>query len=384
MGYDEFNQARGPGNFGWPYFVADNKPYVDYDFATGISGVPFNPAAPVNNSPNNTGAQQLPPAKGAWIYYPYGPSTLFPELEVGPGGRTAMAGPVYHYNSATAAPNALPAYYDDTLFIYEWSRQWIKEVKIDQSGNVLKINPFLPNLTFKRPMDMKIGPDGVMYLLEWGTNFSSGSNTDSQLVRIDYLHATLAAATGLQATATSGRSVQLSWNDNSIAEAGYQIQRRRAGESFAQIGATGPNATAYRDDTASPGTTYEYQIRSFSGQNNSPFSNSVSVKTWITGDLNGDGSVSIADFIQLSSNFDKTGGWGEGDLNGDGLVSISDFIDLASNFGATSAPTPQAAAALPITAAKKSKPRRHHLRLTKPRQNKPGAQPPAARWWVRG
>src|SRR5438034_2468856 len=24
-GYDEWNQARGAGNFGWPYFVADNK-----------------------------------------------------------------------------------------------------------------------------------------------------------------------------------------------------------------------------------------------------------------------------------------------------------------------------------------------------------------------
>src|SRR5262245_28670691 len=53
-GHDEWNQARGPGNYGWPYFVGNNKPYIDYDFATGISGAPFNPAAPVNNSPNNT------------------------------------------------------------------------------------------------------------------------------------------------------------------------------------------------------------------------------------------------------------------------------------------------------------------------------------------
>ena len=33
-GYDEVNQARGAGNFGWPYFIADNKPYRDFDFAT--------------------------------------------------------------------------------------------------------------------------------------------------------------------------------------------------------------------------------------------------------------------------------------------------------------------------------------------------------------
>ena len=30
-------------------------PYVDYNFATGVSGAPFNCAAPVNDSPNNTG-----------------------------------------------------------------------------------------------------------------------------------------------------------------------------------------------------------------------------------------------------------------------------------------------------------------------------------------
>jgi cytochrome c len=26
QGYDEFNQAKKPGNYGWPYFVGDSKP----------------------------------------------------------------------------------------------------------------------------------------------------------------------------------------------------------------------------------------------------------------------------------------------------------------------------------------------------------------------
>ncbi|HEV8605217.1 MAG TPA: hypothetical protein VGQ99_07620 [Tepidisphaeraceae bacterium] len=52
------------------------------------------------------------------------------------------------------------------------------------------------------------------------------------------------------------------------------------------------------------------------------------------GDLNLDGQVTISDFIDLSSNFNRTGvTWQEGDLNFDGSVTISDFIDLASNFG---------------------------------------------------
>jgi cytochrome c len=183
-GYDEFNQARSAGNFGWPYFIADNKPYVDYNFATGASGAPFNPAAPVNNSPNNTGPQNLPPARGAWMWYPYGPSSTWPEL--GTGGRTAMAGPVYHFGRGAGSDRALPQYYDDTLFIYEWSRGWVKEVKLDAAGNVLKINPFAEGLTFKRPMDMKVGLDGRLYMIEWGTLFGGG-NADSQVIRVDYL-----------------------------------------------------------------------------------------------------------------------------------------------------------------------------------------------------
>jgi len=43
--------------------------------------------------------------------------------------------------------------------------------------------------------------------------------------------------------------------------------------------------------------------------------------------------VTISDFIDLASNFNKTNmTWQEGDLNYDGSVTISDFIDLASNF----------------------------------------------------
>ncbi len=186
-GYDEFNQARAAGNFGWPYFIANNLAYREYDFATGISGPAFNPAAPVNNSPNNTGGQNLPPARPAWIWYPYGASTAFPELGSRRGGRTAMGGPVYHHDrAAPASTRKLPEYFDDTLFIYEWSRNWIKEVKVDAAGNVLKINDFLPTFVFRRPMDMKIGPDGAMYVIEWGSSFGGG-NADSQLVRIDYL-----------------------------------------------------------------------------------------------------------------------------------------------------------------------------------------------------
>ena len=49
-GYDEFNQAKKAGNYGWPYFVGDSKPYHQYDFATKKVGDLFEPNTPINNS----------------------------------------------------------------------------------------------------------------------------------------------------------------------------------------------------------------------------------------------------------------------------------------------------------------------------------------------
>jgi glucose/arabinose dehydrogenase/type 1 glutamine amidotransferase len=210
-GYDEWNQARGPGNFGWPYFLGNNKPYIDYDFNTGLSGSAFNPAAPTNDSPNNTGPTSLPPAQPAWLWYPYDSSPEFPELD-GSGGRTAMGGPVYHYKTNVVNAKKLPAYYDNTLFIWEWSRNYIKEVKMDESGNVLKISPFLPSFAFKRPIDLKIGPDGCIYLIEWGTGYN-GSNPDARLVRIEYTggsHSPVAMAKGTPDSGLAPLTVQFS------------------------------------------------------------------------------------------------------------------------------------------------------------------------------
>jgi hypothetical protein len=54
----------------------------------------------------------------------------------------------------------------------------------------------------------------------------------------------------------------------------------------------------------------------------------------VAGDANLDGTVSIADFIDLAMNFNSTDAtWDRGDVNLDGSVTIADFIDLASNFG---------------------------------------------------
>jgi cytochrome c len=181
--FDEVNQARKAGNFGWPHFVGDNKAYHQRNFATGEAGPAFDPSKPLNNSPNNTGLIELPPAQKAFIWYPYDLSPEFPLL--GTGGRTAMAGQVYHTSEFKNAARAFPDYYDGKLFIYEWMRGWIMAVTMDEDGNYVSMERFMPSHKFSNPMDMEFANDGDLYMLEYGSGWFTG-NDDARLVRIEY------------------------------------------------------------------------------------------------------------------------------------------------------------------------------------------------------
>ncbi|QHT68292.1 carbohydrate-binding protein [Rhodocytophaga rosea] len=182
-GHDEFNQARKAGNFGWPHFIGDNKAYIDFDFATNTSKAPFDPAKPENNSPNNTGLTQLPPVQKAFIWYPYGASSEFPML--GSGGRSATGGPVFRKADFVGAKRPFPDYYEGKWFIVDFMRGWIMVVTMDEQGNYQSMERFMPNEKFSSAIDMKFGPDGDLYILEYGSAWFQG-NDNARIVRIDY------------------------------------------------------------------------------------------------------------------------------------------------------------------------------------------------------
>ena len=183
-GYDEFNQAKKAGNFGWPLFVGNSQPYGDLDFATNAVGPHFDPKAPVNNSPKNTGLKNLPPTNPAMIWYPYAASKEFPEL--GQGGRSAMAGQFYSYDKNSSSRNKFSEYYDGSLFIFDWMRNWVLAVKVDKDDNYLRTEPFMSaSGDFRRPIDLAFSKDGVMYMLEYGSVYGA-DNDDARLVKIEY------------------------------------------------------------------------------------------------------------------------------------------------------------------------------------------------------
>ena len=212
-GQVEYSVLRAPGNYGWPYCTGDNDAFNDFNFATGQSGALFNCAAPVNNSPNNTGRQNLPASVLPDIWYGNGGPW---EDEMQPGGsESPMGGPVYHYDAANPSETKFPAYYDDHWFPYEWGRDWIKETALDGTGGPLEVSAFLDDPAFKweNPMDMEFGPDGSLYVLDYGGGFFGG-DASSALYRVDYVQGGRRpiAVAGANQTSTSASTLTVQFS----------------------------------------------------------------------------------------------------------------------------------------------------------------------------
>jgi cytochrome c len=182
-GYDEVNQAKKAGFFGWPYFVGKNYAYARYFHATKKVGDRWDPNAPINESPNNTGKRELPAVSPPFIWYPYAKSDEFPMLK--DGSRNAMAGPIYYSEKYKGVDAVFPDYFDGKLLIYDWMRNWMFHVTMDKQGAIKDIEPFMANTKFNNIIDMEYGRDGKLYLLEYGTGWFK-QNLDARLVRIDY------------------------------------------------------------------------------------------------------------------------------------------------------------------------------------------------------
>lgn len=200
-GYDEINQAQQAGNFGWPYLIADNQAYHTRDYSTEKTGAAFDSLQPINESPNNTGLREIPASQPAMIYYPYASSEEFPAL--GTGSRNAMAGPVYHSEDYPESGLNWPPYFDGKLLIYDWMRGWIFALTLKEDGSFEKMTQIVPNMQLNNTIDMVFGPDGALYILEYGTGWFT-QNANATLSRIGFITGNRAPKAEIAADKTIG------------------------------------------------------------------------------------------------------------------------------------------------------------------------------------
>ena len=203
-GHGRWMLINKPANFGWPYCVTPTIPYIDYDFATKTSGEAFNCNAPTNDSPYNTGLKRLPSVTQPDVWYCYDKSPLFPELgpEGTPGGIAPMGGPAYDPQPGNSSPFRFPNYFKGVPLFYEWSRDYIKEFRLN--GRKLgEIRPF--SVPVDNPMDIEYGPDGALYVLEYGDGYFA-ENPDAQLAKINFVRGNHTPIAKVAADVTAGRA----------------------------------------------------------------------------------------------------------------------------------------------------------------------------------
>ncbi|WP_369375477.1 ThuA domain-containing protein [Promicromonospora sp. Populi] len=206
----EWNVVSDPGFYGWPYCTGANNNYVDYNFATGTSGASFDCAGGVvNNSPNNTGLTQLPAAIAAEVWYTGAGNPDIPEIG---GGGAPMGGPVYEFDPALDSDVKWPEYWDGLALFGEWNQGKVYSFQLTgaQRDVVSDINQVLPGILdptagFDRPMDMDFGPDGALYVIDWGAGFG-GNNDTSGVYRVAYSQGSPSPVAQASADVTDGHA----------------------------------------------------------------------------------------------------------------------------------------------------------------------------------
>jgi cytochrome c len=196
-GREEFNLFPQAGNAGWPMFTGPNLPYNKYDYVAKKTGPLFDSLAPVNDSKLNTGMQTLPRPRGSLVAYSRDPApNPWPGFTTG-GEIVPVAGPVYRYDPSLPATYKLPPHLDGRFFITDYYMKWMKAVAFDAKGDkATDVQPVFAGLTYSGVTDMKIGPDGGLYVFE---------NSTQMVSRIDYT-GTCVGKVGIRAGSGRARS----------------------------------------------------------------------------------------------------------------------------------------------------------------------------------
>jgi hypothetical protein len=173
-GLEELNEIPygGGTNHGWPRCSGPNDPYREYDYKTQTPGPDFD-------------CSKMDPSV---LWYPHDVSAQWPVL--GAGLVTSI--PATFYPANTKGALRLPAAFDDNLILMEFSRHSIFAMPVTKDGHLVTdmtkwtvVSPpnganllgLLPSALPTAPIDATVGPDGAIYVLEYGGNYYNGGTS---------------------------------------------------------------------------------------------------------------------------------------------------------------------------------------------------------------
>lgn len=218
--YDTATVISSAGNQGWPYCMGNQQPYrnrsnVDASIPTNW----YDCDNLKNTSPRNTGLVDIPPARDNMIWYsPQGGGPVYPKRDDGSGVPTykeedatytepyvkggcqaVMPGPVYHRSQVdTDSGAAWPAYWNDKWFIGDQCNPGNRVAvtldpdRVEEQGAPAfgeSLRQIIPvgggDNQLQSWMGAQFGPDGALYMIDYGGAFFSLSN-NQKLIRVTY------------------------------------------------------------------------------------------------------------------------------------------------------------------------------------------------------
>ncbi len=108
----------------------------------------------------------------------------------------------------------------------------------------------------------------------WGIGF--GQNNIDYIASLRSM-AQFPAPSALTANVLTANEVELTWQDNSANEEGFQIERSTDGTNFSLLTTTLQDIETFTDHTAVASTVYYYRVRGMEGATHSPYSNIATV-----------------------------------------------------------------------------------------------------------
>ncbi|XLE00409.1 ThuA domain-containing protein [Streptomyces sp. 184] len=214
--YDTFAVITSAGNQGWPYCMGNRQPYRDRNLPDPTQPLEWYDCDNLKNtSPNNDGLTDIPPARDNNIWYsPQGGGPDYPRNADGlpsynigetqyklpwlkGGGQAAMTGPVYRYDASSDSAVKWPQYWADKWFVGDFYDQDQPRHAVvmdpDNAGDgglpvhAESLDKIVPagDGGIRNLMDWKFGPDGALYVLDYGRGFFN-ADAQSALWRVTY------------------------------------------------------------------------------------------------------------------------------------------------------------------------------------------------------
>ncbi|MDG4828588.1 ThuA domain-containing protein [Solwaraspora sp. WMMD1047] len=238
--YETATIITSAGNQGWPYCMGNRQPYRDRSNtdATVLTGW-YDCDNLRNESPRNTGLVDIPPARDNMIWFsPQGGGPVYPTRTDGSGlpsyvtgqetftrpylrggSQAVMNGPTYQRSEVdTDSGVAWPAYWNNKWFIGDYSNSGNRVAVTVDPANVPEqgapalgedlraiIQAGTGGTQLDHWMDAKFGPDGALYLLDYGGGFFSLHN-NQKLIRITYQGGAATPNPGLATTRAAAQS----------------------------------------------------------------------------------------------------------------------------------------------------------------------------------